>query len=221
MNTHKFLITTVLSAGFALSLIPSVYADSAVNYDVVHDTGGSIVRSIAFGNCVRTRWASESDECASTPEVAQAQEEPRAAAPQRVQHTQIAEEERTVYFEFNKTRLMDSERRKLEGLASTLKSMNDIQGVSIAGYADRIGTTGYNERLSQKRAEVIESYLREQGYLNTSIAKTRWLGETVPVTSCPSDMKRSELITCLQKDRRVTVEIKYEEDTPSASGGAI
>lgn len=194
MKTRILLATTMLNAGLALIPIFPVQAAAPDNRDVVHDMRGQVVRN-TFGNCVRTRWTSASDEC-------------RQMAQTR---RQIADEERTVYFEFNKTGLMASEQRKLDSLVSVLKPMKDISGVSIVGYADRIGTTSYNERLSERRARVVEQYLRQRGYLHATVAKTRWLGESVPVTECTNNLARSALITCLQKDRRVTVEIKYEE----------
>ncbi len=202
MKTSTFFFTTILSAGFALNMVTSIQAEAPDNRDVVHDMRGQVVRN-TFGNCVRTRWVSDNDECSYTLHVAQVQKH----------DYRLADEDRTVYFEFNKTRLIESERLKLDSLTNTLKSMHDISGVSIVGYADRIGSTNYNENLSEKRAKVVEKYLREHGYLNTTIAKTRWLGESSPITQCSESMKRGALITCLQQDRRVTVEIKYENDT--------
>jgi outer membrane protein OmpA-like peptidoglycan-associated protein len=90
--------------------------------------------------------------------------------------------------------------------------MDDIRGVSVVGYADRIGSEKYNEKLSKRRAKVVEGFLQENGYLNTTIAKTRWLGESVPITECPSGLGRAALIKCLQKDRRVTVEMQYKDE---------
>lgn len=197
MKTRNLLITTVLGAGLALGFTPSLAAAAPDNRDVVHDKHGQVIRN-TFGHCVRTQWVSGSTECSGKQEV--------------VTRRQIADEERTVYFEFNKTELMESERRKLDSLSGTLKAMKDISGVSIVGYADRIGSVSYNDRLSQRRAQVVENYLRQRGYLNTTVAKTRWLGESVPITQCTDDLNRMSLISCLQKDRRVTVEIAYEDD---------
>lgn len=172
--------------------------------DVVHDARGQVVRS-TFGDCVRIRWVGSSDICRMQAQLVQ-------PTPRR----EIAQEERTVYFEFDKARLMESEWRKVDSLADILKSERDIQGVQIVGYADRIGSESYNDRLSQRRARTVESYLKSRGYLNTTIAKTRWLGESVPVTKCPDGLSRSELIACLQRDRRVEVEIEYLQAAPAA-----
>ncbi len=198
MKARTILLATLLSTNLAFALAPSTQAARPDNRDAVHDKHGQVVTSMA-GNCVRTQWTSGNDECSVPLQMAQVQR-------------QLTDEKRTAYFEFNKTRLMESERRKLDSLASVLKSMDDISGVNIVGYADRIGTTSYNERLSQQRAEVVEDYLRQRGYLHTTIAKTRWMGESTPTTQCPKNLSRSTLITCLQDDRRVTVEIQYEDD---------
>lgn len=201
MKTGVFILTALLSTSLTICLPPPSLASGADNRDVVHDMRGQVVRS-TNGNCVRTRWTSADDECGGA----------QMAQVQPTERRHIADEARTVYFEFNKTRLMGSEQAKLNSLASTLKEMKDISGVSIVGYADRIGTPSYNERLSRQRAGVVEKYLRARGYLNTTVAKTRWLGESVPITTCAENLERSTLIDCLQKDRRVTVEIQYEDD---------
>lgn len=201
MKTTKIFLSTILSASFMLAFnVPAQAKDD--NRDVVHDARGQVIKN-SFGNCVRIRWSSGGDECgikSPEPEVA------------KTVHTQIPDEQRTVYFEFNKTTLMASEQSKLGTLANTLKEMNDISGVSIVGYADRIGTEKYNEELSKHRAESVEKYLRTHGYLNTSVAKTRWLGESTPITECADTLSRGEQILCLQKDRRVTVEVKYKDE---------
>ncbi len=195
MKTRILILTALLST----SLVPSAQAAEPDNRTVVHDKRGQVVKN-TFGYCVRTRWVAGSDECQAIPQAKKAE-----------RHA-IADEERTVYFEFNKTRLMESEQHKLNSLATTLKSMDDITGVSVVGYADRIGTASYNERLSKQRAGTVEKYLRQRGYLKTTLAKTRWLGESAPITQCPDSLSREALVTCLQKDRRVTVEIKYRDD---------
>lgn len=190
----------LLSVLLTLGLASASHAAATDNRDVVHDKFGQVVRS-TFGTCVRTGWPAAGDECAKAPVV-----QTRLAKRQP-----ISDEQRTVYFEFNSTRLVDSERSKLESLANTLKPMDDILGVSIVGYADSIGTPSYNERLSKRRAQVVETYLRERGYLKTTVAQTRWLGESAPVTQCPDNLEHTALVACLQKDRRVTVEINYEK----------
>ncbi|MFA9459968.1 OmpA family protein [Thiohalorhabdus sp. Cl-TMA] len=49
--------------------------------------------------------------------------------------------------------------------------------IHVAGYTDSTGSEGYNQRLSERRAEAVASYLRAQGILEERIV-TRGYGET-------------------------------------------
>ncbi len=40
-------------------------------------------------------------------------------------------------------------------------------------------------------------------------ADTRWFGDSEPVTDCSNDLRKTQLIDCLQQDRRVEVGIDY------------
>ena len=79
----------------------------------------------------------------------------------------------------------------------------------IVGYADRLGDNAYNEKLSMNRADSVRKQLQQNGVVTAQKTEVRWLGETVPVTNCPDSLGRTELIECLQKDRRVEVEVDY------------
>lgn len=203
MRVHPFFLSVMLGAG----LVPAFTAQAAAPDDrgVAHDTGDSAIHN-TFGHCVRIRWDSGDDECKTVQPAP-----PLIAQVQPVVHHPIADEARTVYFEFNKTALLESEQQKLNSLSETLKAMHDIRGVTVVGYADRIGSASYNQSLSQHRAHVVEKYLKSHGYLNTTVAKTSWLGETAPLTQCHGAMEHAALIACLQQDRRVTVEIQYHD----------
>jgi outer membrane protein OmpA-like peptidoglycan-associated protein len=167
--------------------------------DVVHDeTTGTVVHS-TWGPCVRTKWMNPNDPCAPA----------EAAPPPPPPPLQISREERTVYFAFNEAALSPEMRQRLETLAYKLRSEQNVRGARIVGYADRIGNPAYNEKLSKKRAETVRQFLVSKGIINTSVADTRWVGAKDSVTNCPNDLKRTQLIECLQGDRRVEVEIDY------------
>jgi len=192
--------------GLLASVAPLSASMANDNRAVVHDERHGVLHDSMFGTCVRTKWDTGQDECAPKIVV--------APPPRR----EIAEADRTVYFEFNSARLMDSERQKLDSLTGILKSDKTIKDVRIGGFADRMGSTTYNRKLSEKRAKVIEKYLHDHEYLNTQLTKTRWFGKEYPVTNCPKKLKRQELIQCLQRDRRVVIEIDYivQPDTAPA-----
>ncbi len=160
-----------------------------------------------FGNCVRTKWDAGSDPCAApAPEPAPVAAAP-APAPQP--RTVIAKEERTVYFGFNETSITPESQQTLASLAAKLKSDTQIKQARVVGYADRVGSDSYNEKLSEKRAQAVRDHLIANGFAKLGATETRWLGETTPATQCGDDLKREELIACLSKDRRVEVEIDY------------
>jgi outer membrane protein OmpA-like peptidoglycan-associated protein len=177
-------VTGLLLVGIA----GPVFADP--NYGVVHDSNGNAVRN-TYGNCVHTKWLSDRQEMC-----------PSGAA--------FTEEERTVYFEFNKSTLTADGKHRLNALIAKIKATGPMQNLQVVGYADRIGTPSYNEALSKKRAEAVHAYLVAHGLVHSGVGKTRWFGDTEPSTNCPADMARKELIKCLQPDRKVEVEVVYD-----------
>lgn len=196
---------SLMAIGTALMLSSAMSANAADTRKVVRDTQGHVVVN-TFDNCVRTDWNSNSDVCRG----------PAAAAPApryaEVMVDKIALDQRTVYFDFDKYNLKPEERARLDRLANNLKSGDNVREARIVGYADRMGDESYNDRLSQKRATAVQEYLSGRGVINTRVTETRWLGESVPVTDCPSNLSRSATIECLAKDRRVEVEVDYRPE---------
>lgn len=193
--SYKAIVAGLLILGCSAS-----YAQE--NRDVVHDARGNVVRN-TFNNCVLTQWVGNSNECGEEkPEAVATIEEPKV-------FDLNSRESRTIYFQFDKSDILGDELAKLDSLADALKSADNLRGVRIVGYADRMGSDDYNEALSQRRAQEVEAHLREQGYLSTTVADTKWLGESEPITKCDEKLPRKEKIACLQKDRRVEVELDY------------
>jgi OOP family OmpA-OmpF porin len=207
--TKKFAPSfAVMSLTLALTGFSSASYAATDTRDVVRASNGTIVTN-SFDQCVRTDWNVGGDACGPV-QVSSTTTE-TVAKPRH--HVQIGQEQRTIYFAFNKSDLTPEARAKLDSLTEVLKSSADVKEAKIVGYADRIGTNTYNDKLSQARAENVKNYIIAHGYANASVAETRWLGKRDPVTQCSSSMKRPELINCLQADRRVEVEIGYAEQT--------
>lgn len=76
----------------------------------------------------------------------------------------------------------------------------------VQGYSDRIASSRYNQRLSQRRAEAVRDYLVAKGVPAANIQAVG-LGSAMPPTSC-NQKKRGALRACLAPDRRVIVEIR-------------
>jgi OOP family OmpA-OmpF porin len=94
---------------------------------------------------------------------------------------------------------------KLDQIAEIMNTHADVTDVDINGYADRLGNTKYNQKLSQKRADAVKNYLVGKG-INESRLKANGRGEENPVATCDEVKKRAELIKCLEPNRRVEVE---------------
>jgi OmpA-OmpF porin, OOP family len=129
-----------------------------------------------------------------------------------------------VLFGFDKADLSAEGQKKLDEISDRLKGANVMQ-IAAIGYADRIGAENYNLQLSEKRATAVKEYLAQKG-VEESKVRSEGRGKSDPVTGdqCKG-VKGAKLISCLQPDRRVDIEVRGERQvasTPSspASAGA-
>jgi outer membrane protein OmpA-like peptidoglycan-associated protein len=67
----------------------------------------------------------------------------------------------SICFDFNSSRISAASQAKLNKLAPTLTSQNQI--VELAGFADSRGGQGYNQTLSNLRSEAVKAYLVSKG----------------------------------------------------------
>lgn len=93
---------------------------------------------------------------------------------------------------------------KLDEIAQTLSAGQYNGNITVTGYTDRLGSDAYNQKLSERRAEAVKSYLVSKGVGANRLAAVG-KGESNPVVTC-NDRKRSDLINCLAPNRRVEVE---------------
>ncbi|MFO1243548.1 MAG: OmpA family protein [Rickettsiales bacterium] len=180
----KKMSLIALGALAALWAAPVSVGAQPDNRDVVKDERSNVKNT--FGNCVRTKWMNNRDDCGAG--------------------VTIDKEMLTVYFAFDSAQLTPAATNKLNNLVNILKRANNVASVNIVGYADQIGNNNYNYRLSARRADAVKNYLSSRGYNNLNKTEVRAFGESAPVSDCRG-VKGNELKACLWRDRRVEVEL--------------
>ena len=103
-----------------------------------------------------------------------------------------------VYFDFNSSAPQKSSLWAVDFVANYLKQ-NSGASVKVVGYADEKGSDNYNQKLSNKRAEVIKKLLVDRG-INGSQLSFEGRGEDKTVNANSANAR--------QLARRVTFEIK-------------
>lgn len=176
----KFSVTAAAILGVASAAV----AGQAGMQKAVKDARSNVVMN-TFNNCVVTKWSADRNECVDA-----------------------SSEARTVYFDFDRASLTPAAKAKLDSLVDIIKNSTAVDSVNIVGYADRIGGTDYNYRLSQRRARAVQSYLSARGYHDTRSTEVRSFGESRPVSNCEG-VTNKELRACLWRDRRVEIELNY------------
>lgn len=114
-------------------------------------------------------------------------------------------------FDFDRAVLKPEGRKALdEKIVANMKMYPDVSMLIIIGHADRIGTEAYNQNLSERRANAVKAYLVQQG-IPAERMQALGKGESEPnpeantMQACKG-LRGDRLISCLQPDRRVTVE---------------
>ena len=114
-----------------------------------------------------------------------------------------------VLFAFDRSSEQDLQlrgREELNELAAQLRSFEQLNSITVIGHTDYLGSDAYNQNLSQQRAETVRRYLVAQG-LPADRIRAVGMGETQPVKQCDNHGGRSQLIACLQPNRRVEIQV--------------
>jgi len=108
-----------------------------------------------------------------------------------------------ILFDFDSSTLRSVAQGHLTELAASLREYDDSE-VLIVGHTDSVGAEGYNQNLSEQRAESAGNFLVRAGVAPNRI-RTTGLGEMEPVASNATDAGR-------QENRRVEVAIFASEE---------
>jgi len=213
---------TLIFAGVFAALSPGIsLAQDAKNQGYLVDSyGNNIVTSSTTGLCWRdsdwtpARSVEPCDPVAKKAEVpaprvaavAPPPPQPPAPVPEKMLPQKL-DFSADALFDFDKSALKPEGKAMLDDLARELNGAK-YEVIVATGHADRIGSKAYNQKLSERRANVVKDYLVSKGIpANRINASGR--GETQPSTK-PGDCKgpiNKKLIACLQPDRRVDVEV--------------
>jgi OmpA-OmpF porin, OOP family len=204
---YKFTPTLGMQAD--IREVGSFYRKRVNEYDMKHsaNTYANVGLTWAFGGPpapppvpVVTSTRTEETTVTTTPPPPPAVAPPPPPPPVMKKYTLSASE----LFGFNSAKLGPNQ-PKLDEVASTMSANSDIASVTIVGYTDRIGSTAYNQKLSEQRANSVKAYLEGKGVSGTRLTAVG-KGEADPVVECKDEKKRPALIKCLEPNRRVEIE---------------
>ncbi len=175
-----------------LAAVASALAGGALAQSYV-TAGGEPVRS-SYGQYWQTGYG--------TADAVVAQAQPPAPP-----ITYVAE----VRFGFDDDTLSGEARKELDALAEKLVAL-EVEKVVAVGHSDGVGSRHYNKRLSARRVKAVGDYLAGKGIAVERLQLVA-LGERDPVTAgvCELagvvDSSEARLITCLEADRRVEIQL--------------
>ena len=104
-----------------------------------------------------------------------------------------------ILFGFDSSALRGTSKDELREMADVFNRYNDTT-IVVAGHTDSTGSAAYNQRLSERRAYAVESYLQNQGVRGSRI-DSRGYGEDRPKASNSSASGR-------QQNRRVEIYVR-------------
>ncbi len=107
-----------------------------------------------------------------------------------------------ILFDFNSASLRSSSRDELREMADVFDKYGDTT-IVVAGHTDSVGSTSYNDRLSDRRAATVAGYLEDYGVRGSRI-DAYGLGESQPRSSNNTASGR-------QQNRRVEIFVRASE----------
>jgi OOP family OmpA-OmpF porin len=213
-----------------ISAAGTAFAHDVANAGYLIDNRGALVKN-NYNQCWRTGYwtpAMAVKEC--DPDLVKKEEpkkeEPKAAAPVAPAAPVAGPEAPAVkvtfkaetLFDFDKAAVRSEGKKELDDkVVESMKAHPEVELLLVTGHTDRIGTTQYNQKLSERRAAAVKAYLVDQGIAADRV-KTVGKGESEAnpdadtKTKC-RNMPSKKLIECLQPDRRVTVEPEIQVPT--------
>lgn len=111
----------------------------------------------------------------------------------------FAQDSTAVYFDFDKAELTPQAKQILDQILARPK----LYSAMIYGHTDQLGSNGYNEQLSVKRANAVKDYFVSKGIAAERIRLVEGFGKTKPVVDKLDAQSR-------KLNRRVVIITQYE-----------
>ena len=102
------------------------------------------------------------------------------------------------FFDFDKSVLKPEGRASLDELVGKIEQIN-LEVIIAVGHTDSVGTEAYNQKLSERRAEAVKSYLVSKG-IDSNRIYTEGKGELQPIATNQTAAGRAQ-------NRRVEIEV--------------
>jgi len=118
-----------------------------------------------------------------------------------------------VHFEFGSADLREADRPVLDRFAGVVKEHYPNATITVEGFADPAGSTAFNQRLGQRRAEAVTGYLSTNGALDASFLRAVSYGEARNRQIVPGAQGPGEAGV---ENRRVALVIDYASMTSGA-----
>ena len=116
-------------------------------------------------------------------------------------------------FAFGKSSLNDMSpegRAKIDSMVKSIRqNVRSLNYIIITGHTDHLGSDSDNLKLSLARADAVRDLLVSQG-IDARKIRTLGMGDRQPVKTCTGSGASSSLVSCLQPNRRVEIEIQGE-----------
>lgn len=179
--------TIALSAALVAMLATSGIAAAADSFPYVRSSSKATVMT-NYNECVRTGYW--------TPALAEGVECDSDVASGKIV---LAAD---MLFNFGSANLKAEGKAMLEELVARMAGLN-VEVVMATGYTDRIGSDVVNQRLSERRANAVKTFMVGQGVPADKV-QTEGKGSAEPVVTCEDG---KGLIKCLAPNRRAVVEV--------------
>lgn len=219
----KQMTKLIIAAFAATTLTPAIaVAQSAKDTDYVRGADNRTVGSSEPGQCWHDGYWTPSSTvapcgpreepvavAAPPPPVAVASAPAPTPQPEPVKpYSKTTSFSADALFAFNKSVLKPEGKTMLDNLVLQLDGTT-YDSILATGHTDRLGSVGYNQALSVRRANAVRDYLVSKDIPSGRI-DAEGKGKSQPVTlagDC-TGVKSAKVIACLQPDRRVDIEMK-------------